>query len=205
MTGPSATGTAAGWRWSLLLPPDWATLPCEPEAGRAAVRRLLDRQLARLPRDQVATVRRGLELQLRGLLRQAAQAGAVELHTSLALVRGLPVTGTCSVSVLRGGVDDPRLVAELAAAFAGDGDAVELDVRPLAGLPALRRRRSTELPGEEGQRPVPATTLDWAVPLPDGEGAVLLSFSTVTAPVADELVALFDAIAGSLQLAPAED
>ena len=62
------------------------------------------------------------------------------------------------------------------------------------------------MPGEEGQRPVPATTLDRAVPLPDGEGAVLLSSSTGTgtAPVADELVTLLDAIAGSLQLAPTQ-
>jgi hypothetical protein len=42
------------------------------------------------------------------------------------------------------------------------------------------------------------------VPLPDGDGALLLSFGTVTDPIADELVQLFDAIAGSLELQPAD-
>jgi hypothetical protein len=50
---------------------------------------------------------------------------------------------------------------------------------------------------------VTSTGLDWVVLLPDGDGVLMLSFGTVTEPVADELVLLFDAMAGSLELEPA--
>ena len=203
-TPASARGAAAGWRWTLLLPPNWITLPSDAIGGRAAVRTLLDRQLAHLPRDRVARLRRQLEAELRGLLGQARDAGAGAVHAHVALMRGLPVSATCTVSLLEGGVDDPRLLAALAATLA-DGEAVvDVDVRALAGLPAIRRRRRRSMPVEGTGRSATATGLDWAVPLPDGEGALLLSFGTVTDPVADELVHLFDAIAGSLVLEPAE-
>lgn len=202
MTGTprTATGTAADWRWSLLLPPNWITLPVEAEAGRAAVRRLLDRQMAHLPRDRVAQARRRMQADLRSLLGEARQAGASTLHAHVGLIRGVPVSATCAVSLVRGATDDPRLIAEVALVF-GAGDAVtEVDVRPVAGLPAVRRRREGRLSAEGTDRTVPSTSLDWVVALPDGGGALVLSFGTVTAPVADELVALFDAIAGSLVL-----
>lgn len=206
MTGPTRTaaGRAQDWQWFLLLPPNWVSLPVEAEAGREAVRRLVDRQTSHLPRDRVATVRRRMQRDLRALLAEAREAGASSLHAHLGLIRGVPVSGTCAVAHLRGATDDPRLVAELALAFGRDDAVVEVDVRPLAGLPAVRRRRRGSMPVEGTGRPVPTTGLDWAVPLPDGGGALVLSFGTVTDPVADELVHLFDAIAGSLVLEPAE-
>ena len=53
-------------------------------------------------------------------------------------------------------------------------------------------------------RTVTSTGVDRAVPLPDGDGALRLACSTVTEPVPEELVALFDAIAASLRLEPSE-
>ena len=98
----TATGRTAEWRWSLLLPPNWVTLPVEAEAGRTAVRRLLDRQMAHLPRDRVAPARRRMEGELRSLLTEARQAGATTLHAHVGLVRGVPVSATCAVSLVRG-------------------------------------------------------------------------------------------------------
>jgi hypothetical protein len=202
--GPQASGEAGTWRWTLLLPPNWVTLPTEVAPGRAAIRRLLDRQMAHLPRDEVVQVRRRLEVELRGLLGQARDAGAGTLHVHCALMRGLPVTASCSVALLHGGVDDPRLVDRLLSTLGTDGGVAEVDVHPLAGLPAIRRRRRRTVPVEGTSETASSTGLDWVVPLPDGEGALLLSFSTVTEPVAEELVLLFDAIAQSLELEPAE-
>ena len=206
MTGGNlgrAAGATSAWTWTLMLPPNWTTLPTEPAAGRAAVKSLLARQMAHLPRDRVAGVRRQLENELRTLLRQAEEAGAGTVHAYFALMRGLPVSATCTVTLLEGGVDDPRLLAELATRLAADEAVVEIDVRPLADLPAIRRRRRRAMPVEGTERAVSSTGLDWAVPLPDGDGALVLSFGTTTEPVADQLVALFDAMAGSLQLTPA--
>jgi hypothetical protein len=195
-----AARAEGAWRWTLLLPPNWQSLPSEPSAGRAAVKKLLDRELAHLPRDRVIRVRRQLESELRGLLAQARESGAGSLHAHFALMRGLPVSATCTVALLRGGPDDPRLVQALSTALAADGSVVEVDVRPLAGLPAVRRRRRRAAPVEGTGRSACTTLLDWTVPLPDGDGALLLSFATATEPVADELVAVFDAMAQSLEL-----
>jgi hypothetical protein len=200
--GRAAGGTAT-WSWTLMLPPNWTTLPTEPAAARTAVKGLLARQMAHLPRDRVAGARRQLESELRTLLRQAEDAGAKTVHACFALMRGLPVSATCTVTLLEGGVDDPRLLAELATRLAADEAVVEIDVRPLAGLPAIRRRRRRSMPVEGTERAVTSTGLDWAVPLPDGDGALVLAFGTTTDPVAEQLVALFDAMAGSLQLTPA--
>ncbi|WP_137158629.1 hypothetical protein [Blastococcus sp. CCUG 61487] len=195
-------GREAGWGWTLLLPPGWATIPSEPIAGRRAVTKLLDRRLAHLPRDRVVRLRRQLEAELRGLVAQARESGAGSLHAHLALMRGLPVSATCTPALLRGGPDDPRLLELLTTALDRDDDVVAVDVRPVAGLAAVRRRRHRLLPVEGTGRTVRSTSVDWAVPLPDGDGALLLSFATVTEPVAEELVLLFDAIAQSLELAP---
>ena len=193
-------GLTAAWRWELMLPPGWITLPTDREAARGAVKALVGRPLGHLPRDRVATARRQLERELRQLLAQARDAGARSVHAHFGLVRGLPVTATCTVTLVEGGVDDPRLIAQLGAGLAADETVVEIDVRPLVGLPAIRRRRRRLQPVDGSPKPVVSTGLDWAVPLPDGEGAVLMSLATVTEPVADELVVLFDAIAGSLTL-----
>lgn len=198
----TATGRTADWRWSLLLPPNWVTLPVEAEAGRTAVRRLLDRQMAHLPRDRVAPARRRMEGELRSLLTEARQAGAATLHAHVGLIRGVPVSATCAVSLVRGAADDPRLIAEVALVFGQHDDVVEVDVRPVAGVPAVRRRRRGRMPVDGSTRTLASTSVDWVVALPDGGGALVLSFGTVTAPVADELVALFDAIAQSLDLEP---
>jgi hypothetical protein len=199
----AVSGAVGAWRWSLLLPPNWTSLPSEAAAGRPAVKRLLDRQLGHLPRDRVARVRRSMETELRGLLAQARETGAATLHAHFALMRGLPVSATCTVVLLRDGPDDPRVLEALSTAMGREGGVVEVDVRPLAGLPAVRRRRRRPVPVEGTGRTTWSTLLDWVVPLPDGDGTLLLSFATVTEPVADELVALFDAIAQSLELTPA--
>jgi hypothetical protein len=203
VTSATARGAASDWRWALLLPPNWVTLPSDATTGRKAVRRLLDRQMAHLPRDRVAPVRRQLAAELGTLLGQAREVGADSVHAHVGLMRGRPVSATCTVSLQRGGTEDPRLVAELVTRLAADDGLVEIDVRPLAGLPAIRRRVRRPLPVEGTGRSVASTGLDWVVLLPDGDGVLMLSFGTVTEPVADELVLLFDAMAGSLELEPA--
>lgn len=203
MTPPepgTRNGRAGAWSWTLLLPPGWVSLPTEAKADAAAVRRLIDRRTAHLPRDEVAAARRRLTVELRGMLGQARDAGVEAVHAQLELMRGLPVTATCTVTLLDGAASDPRTLAQLAAGLGSAGTVTEHDVHALAGLPAIRRRRRGRVTADGSEGSVPSTGLDWIVPLPDGEGVLALSFTTVTEPVAEELVVLFDAIAGTLQL-----
>ncbi|RBY96218.1 hypothetical protein DQ237_10150 [Blastococcus sp. TF02-8] len=196
----SRSGQAGAWRWTLLLPRGWVSLPTDAKAGAAAVRRLIDRRTAHLPRDEVAPARRRLTVELRGMLGEARDAGVEAVHAHLDLMRGLPVTATCSVLLHKGAAADPRTLAQLAGALGSADTVTELDVDSLAGLAAIRRRRRGVVTVDGAEASVPSTGLDWIVPLPDGEGVLAMSFSTVTEPVVEELVVLFDAIAGTLQL-----
>lgn len=193
---------SAGATWTLLLPPSWVSLPTEPDTGRAAVKRVLDRRLSHLPRDQVAPARIELDRMLRGLLADAHDAGATAVHALVELVRGMPVSASLAVTVapLPGAGLDTRA---LAGVLRDGGDVQESDARLLGDLPALRRRRRWhDVVPQTGTREVAVwhTGVDWVVPSPDGDEVLVLTFTTMTEPVVEELVVLFDAIAGSLDL-----
>ncbi|MCW2616595.1 MAG: hypothetical protein JWN08_3589 [Frankiales bacterium] len=194
-----------GWRWHLLMPPGWVRLPADDaERWRRAVARLLDRRQSHLPRDQTATARRALTRELLGQLGDARRAGATEVHTLMELVRGLPVTAGLTVVPLPAEDGQRSLLTALQQVFADSDGRVATEAARIAGQPALRRHRRVLGPPAEGA-PDGAqdwrTHLDWVVELPDGDHLVL-SFATRTGPIAAELVALFDAVAGSLQLVP---
>jgi len=202
-----STGAVLGsWRWRVLLPPGWVKLPADDaERSRAAVRRLVDRQLSHLPRDRTATARRAVSRDLLAQLGDARRAGASEVHTLVELMRGLPVTAGLTVVPVppqEGGQDLLRALRQVL----GDGDGVVSSTTDrLADLPAVRRHRRLLAPRREGEPARPPewrTHVDWVVRLPDGDHLVL-AFSTQTEPIAVELVELFDAIAGSLELVPA--
>jgi hypothetical protein len=195
-----ARGAAGKWQWELLVPPGWWRLPVEPAAARAAVRELLDRRLAGRPRDEVAPLRISLDRQLRAALRQARDAGAEQVWTQVELIRGLPVSA--ALTVARVPLPSADVVAELHPLLAGGEHVVESGRAQLAGLPAMRRRRRWVGPvlDAEDAPPVPHTAVDWVLALPDDDDLLVLSFSTLSEPVVEQLVAVFDAVAATLQL-----
>ncbi len=195
--------TGSGWRGRLLLPPGWVTLPADdPLRARQAVSRLLGRQLGHLPRDRTAMARRVLSRELLGQLAEARRAGATEVHTLVQLMRNLPVTAGLTVVPLPASDAGSALLPLLAGVFNSAEGVVATELTRVADLPALRRRRRVVVPVEEGRpsaQELWRTHVDWVVTLPDGDYLVL-AFSTQTDPIAEELTALFDAIAASLEL-----
>lgn len=190
-------GKAGPVGWSLLLPPGWWHIPLDERRGQS-VTALLDRRLAALPRDRVATLRRELDGELTRLVERAVANGAVEMYLSVDLMRGLPVAASCLVTIVPVGLGMPA--TELAGLM-GDQPGDEMGVLEVAGVPAARVRRrepATEADGlSTGELAV--TRLQVYVPVPDTTEMLLLSFSTPMDPIADAMVALFDAIAGSLR------
>ena len=199
-TGPATTH----WDWTLLLPPGWVHLPTGVAEGRRAVTALLDRRLRHLPRDEIARGRRVLERELRAALSDARQAGAGDVWTQVDLVAGMPVTAGLLVARLQVAADDETLLDGLTRVLGAAGDVVESGPVLAGGLPALRRRRRFSRALAEGTSELPQTGVDWPVPLPGSDDVPVLSFATSTWQVADELVQVFDAVAGTLELALTE-
>lgn len=196
-----ATGTAApAWDWELLLPPGWVRLPTDAQQARRAVTALLDRRLAHLPRDAVAAGRRTLERELRARLAEARDAGAGDVFAQVDLVAGVPVSAGLTVARLAAPAEDGALLAGLVSVLGRSTDVVQRSAEQCAGRPALRRRRRFVRAVEDGLPALPQTGVDWVVSLPDSPDVLVLSFATASDPVADELVALFDAVACSLVL-----
>jgi hypothetical protein len=191
-------GRAGAVGWSLLLPPGWWHIPLDERRGQS-VTALLDRQLASLPRDRVATLRREVEGELTQLVERAIANGAVEIYLNVDLIRGLPVAASCLVTVVPTGAATALPAAELAALMRErPGD--EVGVLEVAGAPAARVRRREPVTDADGlsSGELAITRLQVYVPVPHTTEMLLLSFSTPMDPIADAMVALFDAIAGSL-------
>ncbi|MDQ4012012.1 MAG: hypothetical protein M3228_15265 [Actinomycetota bacterium] len=185
--------------WTLMLPPGWWHVPLDERRGQSLTA-LLDNRLASLPRDRVATLRRELDGELGRLAERAAENGATDMYLSVDLVQGLPVAATCLVTVVPTGVGTALPAAELAAMM-GDQPDDEVGVLEVAGAPAARVRRREPVDEADGFSTggLPLTRLQVYVPVPNKAETLLLSFSTPIDPIADAMVALFDAIAGSLR------
>ncbi|MGH3773333.1 MAG: hypothetical protein ACRDRW_18380 [Pseudonocardiaceae bacterium] len=202
MSDPSANGVAgkAGpVGWSLLLPPGWWHIPLYERRGQS-ITALLDHRLASLPRDRVAALRRELDGELTRQVERAVVSGAVEMYLSVDLMRGLPVAASCLVTVVPAGAATALPAAELAALL-GERPGDEVGVLEVAGAPAARVRRREPVTEADGLSTgeLAVTRLQVYVPVPNTAEMVLLSFSTPMDPIADAMVALFDAIAGSLR------
>ncbi|MGH3721037.1 MAG: hypothetical protein ACRDRI_19760 [Pseudonocardiaceae bacterium] len=205
MSNPSANdvngvGEGAGpVGWSLLLPPGWWHIPLDERRGQS-VTALLDRWLASLPRDRVAVLRRELDGELTRQVERAVVSGAVEMYLSVDLMRGLPVAASCLVTVVPSGAATALPAAELAALL-GERPGDEVGVLEVAWAPAARVRRREPVTEADGLSTgeLAVTRLQVYVPVPNTPEMLLLSFSTPMDPIADAMVALFDAIAGSLR------
>lgn len=183
----------------MLLPPGWWHIPLDERRGQS-VTALLDRRLASLPRDRVATLRRELDGELTRLVERAVANGAVEMYLNVDVMRGMPVAASCLVTVVSTGAATALPAAELAAMMAErPGD--EVGVLEVAEAPAARVRRREPVTDADGLSTgeLAVTRLQVYVPVPNTATMLLLSFSTPMDPIADAMVGLFDAIAGSLR------
>jgi len=202
MSNPAANGVdgkAGPVGWSLLLPPGWWHIPLD-ERRAQSVKALLDRQLASLPRDRVATLRRELDGELTRQVERAVANDAVELYLNVDLMRGLPVAASCLVTVVRVEFGTALPATELAALM-GDEPGDQVGVLEVAGAQAARVRRREPVTDADGLSTgeLAVTRLQVYVPVPNTTEMLLLSFSTPMDPIADAMVTLFDAIAGSLR------
>lgn len=206
VTRPAGESHVAGW--SLLLPPGWWHIPLDQRQHRR-IRTMVDRLLATLPRDQVFPWRRDLTKLVIDYADRAEAQGGRDLYLLSDLRYGMPLAGTCLTTVVP--VDLPQDVpAQALAEILSDGSGDEPGVLDVAGRECariVRRRAGTHRNAgssdvdslEQATGLLPTVGLDVHIPFPDGGRTLLLSFGTPIEPLAEPMILLFEAIAGSLR------
>lgn len=144
---------------------------------------------------------------MRDLQKRAISAygiGGTELYLSLLTAGPVPLASSLLISIPA--ADEWSACSEadeLAEHFAGryyaDAD-TELSVTKLevAGKAVRVRRRAAPDPEQQMGNTLPTTTLTYYVPIPATGRWLMLNFSTPVDPLADQMVELFDTVAGTL-------
>ncbi|MGH3165272.1 MAG: hypothetical protein ACRDN0_05180 [Trebonia sp.] len=169
----------------VLLPPGWVRIPLDGRERARAIA-LATAKVASLPEPQRSAVRERLVQMIKAGLRQARQAGGIDILMSLAERNGVPIPASCLVSYVDEGAPIPMdMLADNLATEGGDAKLVTI-----AGRPAVRYRHMDE---------PPVTRLDYMMTIPGKSGMLTLAFSTPLEPLAEPLVVLFDAITETLR------
>ncbi|MER5396707.1 hypothetical protein [Streptomyces sp. NPDC002599] len=177
----------------MITPEDWYRIPLQPQEQReASVSALVRRQFAGV--DDQPVLRRQAEEQLTGAALAGADQGGVALYLSFLEAAGIPLSASLLISRLHQRFDSLDAVA----ALAGQGEVAPVTL-PAAGRAARRRR--TERTRESGKlgSQFDDTIVEYFVPAPQDDETLMLTFSTPMEPIADAMVELFDAIAGTLR------
>ncbi|MFF3844813.1 hypothetical protein [Streptomyces sp. NPDC002328] len=184
---------AAAPVFGLITPEDWYRIPLQPQDRReAAVHALIKRQFAGA--DDQPVLRRKAEHQLLGTAEAGVTQGGVVLYLSFMEAVGVPLSASLLVSHLRTKFDDLDAVA----ALVGSGE-VGLVTLPAVGRAARLQRRERAKQTRKLGSEFEDTVVEYFVPLPDREEVLMLTFSTPLEPIAEAMVGLFDAVAGTLR------
>ncbi|MGW1712347.1 hypothetical protein [Streptomyces sp. NPDC002156] len=178
--------------FGLVTPEDWYRIPLQPrERLEASVTALVKRQFAGV--DDQPVLRRRTEEQLLDTAEAGVEQGGVVLYLSFLEAAGIPLSASLLVSHLHQRFDGLDAVA----ALAGSGE-VGLTRLPAGRAARLVRRERSKQSRKLGSE-FEDTVVEYFVPVPDRDEVLMLTFSTPLEPIADAMVGLFDAVAGTLR------
>jgi len=179
--------------FGLITPEDWFRVPLVPEERRAAsVSALIKRQFAGV--DDQPVLRRQAEEQLLGAAEAGVEQGGVVLYLSFLEAAGIPLSASLLISRIHQRFDSLDAVS----ALRGKGEAAHVRL-PAAGRAARRRRSERTREARRLGTEFEDTIVEYFVPVPDRDEVLMLTFSTPLEPIADSMVELFDAVAGTLR------
>ncbi|MFF3889478.1 hypothetical protein [Streptomyces sp. NPDC001914] len=179
--------------FGLITPEDWYRIPLQPQEQReASVSALIRRQFAGV--DDQPVLRRQAEEHLTGAALAGADQGGVVLYLSFLAAAGIPLSASLLVSRVHERFDSLDVVA----ALTGQGEVVPVTL-PAAGRAARRRRTERSRETRKLGSDFDDTIVEYFVPAPLNDETLMLTFSTPMEPIADAMVELFDAIAGTLR------
>ena len=178
-------------RYELVVPDGWWAIDLDPGRREANVAALVEQQWRGV--DDAPLLKAQAREELVRRAEEAARVGGRQLFLSVGTLAGVPLSASLLVSSVP--LATPGELTDLAESRREAGRDVGHVALP-AG-PALRTRwRETSVEGPDQ----PSTTcLDLHVPVPSEPRVLLLQFRTPMEPLADALVEVFDAIAGTLR------
>ena len=190
--------------FTMLLPPGWVRIPLDGKAP-LRVKQLVAERLGAAPAEHREVLRSGLTRELTAAVETAGRRGGIDVFLSVDPVAGQPVPASGLVTHAQGPGGADALDSVMGTLVAG-GDGVtvrELGVVEVAGGPAVRRlsTRSERVAAEAGLPGgvLHVTQIDHFVPLPGGNGLLVLTFSTPIEALGPPLVRLFDVMASSMR------
>ncbi|MFF4347709.1 hypothetical protein [Streptomyces sp. NPDC001530] len=211
MTSTPGSSTVPPADYRLLLPEGWFRVRIDPEGRERSVDALLDRQFEGV--DNAPHIKRQVREELLAQAAAAFQDGGIELYISLQQAGSLTIPASLLITLLPpppgGSLPTAHDLEDLLSA---DGEA-EISAVELSTGTAVRVRRVTGqpnrpapagVPGSTDQA-LPSVTLDYQLPVPGTGAHLLLTFSTPLVQIADAMVELFDAVAGSLRWTDGDD
>lgn len=194
----------------VLTPANWIDLDLDPATSAASLARLVDEQVG--GGHERAADRRQLTEWLRTATAEARANGSVFASMLSDTIDGVPVSASLFASLAAddrpttAGEDDADRVRGLAGYLCEPGAPLEgaaLRVAELRAGWAVRARRRTSVRMAGLDRVVEVENLQYFVLVPGSPALLVLTFSTPVVSLADALVALFDAIAETLEWATA--
>ncbi|MFF4748333.1 hypothetical protein ACWD5R_00420 [Streptomyces sp. NPDC002514] len=190
--------------YRLLLPEGWFLVPVSPDRRERSVDVLINRQFEGV--DNAPHIKRQLRDKLLAQAAAAYQGGGIELYISLQQAGPLTIPASLLITLLPTPHSERALTAQdFAARLSSDGEA-DVSIVELPAGTAVRTRtpagQPTQSPpvGVPGstEPPLPSVTLTYQVPVPTTRAYLLLTFSTPLVEIADVMIELFDAVAGSM-------
>jgi hypothetical protein len=181
--------------YALVLPPGWARIPLRTGTEQT-IDAIVDRTFSGLPRDQVASFRRDLQLRLRELTAAARRGNGLDVYLPTERLHGFTAAASFVVAEVAFDSTERLEPAMLIARLTDAEDSSPVQVGGVVGVRSERVAARRPDGGEDfGSRRV-----DYAFPVPGNDDRwVLVSFSTIgqgdpADALADLLVELFDAI-----------
>lgn len=188
--------------FTITTPDDWVVLDLDPDTNRHSTRRLIERSepntVASLSPTGI-----GLARLLEQAADQARSRGAVLASVYARSFEDQAVSASFTAAVTKaatgsGAGADAALVAACLERDPGGRDTItETAVVTLPAGDAARVRRSVVV--DVAGHSLTTTVVQYFVPVPGCALMIVLTFSTPVLPLADAFVALFDAVAETLE------
>lgn len=216
-----ARAASAAPTLELRLPGSWRSIPLtDPEAARAAVRRLVDETVGRS--DDRAALRRELRASLEGGLADAVAGEGRSFHLALELAPGIPTPATLTVfepalrlspAIGTGGAETGRVLEQALRATRPDAPA-SLERLEHADSAVVRLHRRTQqhvaiegeplaLPdGSPQPQTIDRLDAEYWMTVPDSKRVLLLHASTPLGALEAEMLRLFDGIVRAARWSP---